>query len=347
MRPAPSRAPPSSYRAMPLRRRRFMTLALGAFAWPTVQGNARAEPDPGAAARRIGVLTLAVGPSSPLTEAFRVALRERGYVEGRDLAFEYRFAAGAADRLPAMAAELVGRDVDVIVTESNAAAAAAKRATRTIPVVMAVAGDPVRAGVVASLSHPGGNVTGLTLIHPELSGKRLQLLKEAVPALARVAVLSNSASPASTELLRETEAAARSLGVQSVAIPVRGPDELQAAFRSIASAKPGGIVVIPDGIFDFARRRVVDFASAARLPGVFPSRAFAEAGGTMSYGPDLSASFRAAADFVDAILRGAKPADLPIQRPTKFEFVVNLAGARAIGLDIPRALILRADEVIG
>lgn len=295
---------------------------------------------------RIGVLTLAVAPSTPLAEAFRQGLREHGYVEGQNLAFEYRYAEGRADRLPALAAELVRLKVDVIVTESNMAALAAKRATETIPIVMAIAGDPVKAGVVGSLARPGGNVTGLTLMHPELSGKRLQLLKEAVPRIALVAVIWNPTDPAAVDFLRETEVAARSLGLRLHAIEARAPAELDAAFKAVADARPSAFFTLPGGMFQDNQTRILEFAKKNRLPGVFPNRVFVEAGGLISYGPNLAASSRRAAAFVDKLLKGAKPADLPIEQPTKFELVINLKTARALGLTIPASVLVRADQAI-
>jgi ABC-type uncharacterized transport system substrate-binding protein len=284
--------------------------------------------------------------STPLAEAFRQGLREHGYVDGQNIVLEFRFAAGRTDRLPALAAELVRLNVDAIVTESNAAALAAKNATQTIPIVMAIAGDPVKAGVVDDLARPGRNITGLTLIHPELSGKRLQLLKEAVPRIGLVAVIWNPTSPGGADLLRETEAAARSLSLKVDAIAVRAPADLDAAFKAATDARPNALFVIPDGIFDYNRTRIVEFAMKSHLPGVFPSQAFAEAGGLMSYGPELAANLRRAAAFVDKILKGTKPADLPIEQPTKFELVINLKTAKALGITIPQSLLLRANQVI-
>ena len=304
------------------------------------------DAQPPAKFARIGLLTLAVAPSTPLAEAFRQGLREHGYVEGQNLAFEYRYAEGRADRLPALAAELVRLKVDVIVTESNMAALAAKSATETIPIVMAIAGDPVKAGVVGSLARPGGNVTGLTLMHPELSGKRLQLLKEAVPRIALVAVIWNPTDPAAVDFLRETEVAARSLGLRLHVIEARAPAELDAAFKAVADARPSAFFTLPGGMFQDNQTRILEFAKKNRLPGVFPNRVFVEAGGLISYGPNLAASSRRAAAFVDKLLKGAKPADLPIEQPTKFELVINLKTARALGLTIPASVLVRADQAI-
>ncbi len=295
---------------------------------------------------RIGILTLAVASSTPLFEAFRQGLREHGYVEGQNIAFEYRFAQGRADRLPTMAAELVSMKVDVIVTESVAAALAAKRATQTISIVMAISGDPVGAGLVASLPRPGGNVTGLSLLAPELSGKRLQLLTGAAPRTTRVAVIWNPVSPASAGYLRETEAAARSLGLQLQPVEVRSPTDLDAAFKAVARARPSALITLADGMLADNRTRIVEFAVKRRLPGIFPHREWADAGGLMAYGPSFASNFRHAAIYVDKILKGAKPADLPVEQATRFELVVNLKTAKALGLTIPQTILIRADQVI-
>jgi putative ABC transport system substrate-binding protein len=253
---------------------------------------------------------------------------------------------GRADRLPSLAAELVRLKVDVIVTESNVAALAAKHATQTIPVVMAIAGDPVKAGVVSSLARPGGNVTGLTLMNRELSGKRLQLLKEVAPKIAGVAVIWNPTDPPAADFLRETETAAQSLGLKLYAIEARSSAELDAAFKAVADARPNAFFTLPGGMFQDNKTRIFDFARKNRLPGVFSNREYAEAGGLMSYGPSFTDLFRRAAGYVDKILKGAKPANLPIEQPTKFELVINLKTAKALGLTIPPSVLARADQVI-
>jgi putative ABC transport system substrate-binding protein len=295
---------------------------------------------------RIGVLTLWVGSTTPLAEAFRQGLREHDYVEGHNVTFEYRSVQGRADRLPSLAAELVRLKVDVIVTESNVAALAAKHATQTIPVVMAIAGDPVAAGVVRSLARPGGNVTGLTLMNRELSGKRLQLLKEIAPKIAVVAVIWNPTDPPAADFLRETETAAQSRGLKIHAIEARSPAELDAAFKAVADARPDAFFTLPGGMFQDNKTRIFDFARKNRLPGVFSNREYAEAGGLLSYGPSFADLFRRAAGYVDKILKGAKPADLPIEQPTIYELVINLKTAKALGLTIPPSLLQRADQVI-
>jgi putative ABC transport system substrate-binding protein len=296
---------------------------------------------------RIGILTLISASSAPhLFEEFRQGLRERGYVEGQNIALEYRSPQGQADRLPSMAAELVSMKVDVIATESVAAALAAKNATQTIPIVMAISGDPVGAGLVASLPRPGGNVTGLSQLAPELSGKRLQLLKEAAPKTTRVAVIWNPVSPASAGYLRESEAAARSLGLQLQPVEARSPADLDAGFKAVTRARPSALITLADGMLASQRTRIVEFAAKGRLPAIFPIREFAEAGGLMTYGPNTAENFRRAATFVDKILKGTKPADLPVEQPTRFELVINMKTAKALGITFPPSILIRADQVI-
>lgn len=295
---------------------------------------------------RIGILTLGVAPTSPLAQSFRKGLRDLGYVEGRDLMLDFRFAQGKAENLPDLAAELARGRVDVIVTESNAAAIAAKDAAPATPVVMALAGDPITAGVVDSLGRPGGNVTGLTLVVPELSAKRLQFMNDVAPGVDLVAVLWNPSNPAAEDSMKETAAAARALGVRLRSIAVRSPNELERALAAAAKVRPGGLISLADSMLAAQSARIVRFALDHRLPAVFPQREFAEQGGLLSYGPNLAALFRRAAVFVDKILKGAKPADLPTEQPTEFELVVNLRTAKALGITIPNALLQRADEVI-
>ena len=295
---------------------------------------------------RIGVLTLSVASSTPIFEAFRQGLREYGYVEGQNIALEFRFAQGRPEKLPAMAAELVHMKVEVIVTESVLAAREAKQATGTIPIVTAIHGDPVGAGLVASLTRPGGNVTGLSLLAPELSGKRLQLLKEVTPKATQVAAIWNAANPAAARYLTETRSAARSLGVQLQSVEVRHPSDLDAAFETVTGARASALITLPDGMLLANKTRIIEFAAKSRLPALFPDQEFAEAGGLMAYGPSLASNFRRAAAYVDKILKGAKPADLPIEQPTKFELTINLKTAKALGLTIPQSVLGRADQVI-
>jgi ABC-type uncharacterized transport system substrate-binding protein len=296
---------------------------------------------------RIGFLgTGAPAETAPRVEAFRQGLRDLGYVEGRNIAIEYRWADGKVERLPAFAVEFVGLKVDVIVATSTPAAVAAKNAIRTIPIVFVTAADPVGSKLVASIAHPDGNVTGLSLLAPEIVAKQLELLKEAVPKASRVAVLSNPANPHTALLVKETEAAARSLRVRVQLLGVRGADAFDTAFSAITKERPGALFVLFDPLFVGHRTRIVEFANKNRLPAMYPHREYAETGGLMAYGSDLRDNFRRAAIYVDKILKGAKPGDLPIEQPTKFELVINLKTAKALGLTLPPSLLQRADEVI-
>jgi putative ABC transport system substrate-binding protein len=291
---------------------------------------------------RIGILTPAAEASTPSLEAFRQGLRDLGYVEGQTIVLEYRFAAGQNERLPVLAAELVHLQVDLMVTSSGAGAQAARDATETIPIVTATGGDHV----VASLARPGGNITGLTLITPELGGKRLNLLKEALPHVSRIAVLQNAANPTTPAALREIEAAARVLGLQLQSLAVRHPDELDRVFAVMTREGAEALLVPGDAVFWYHRTRVVALAAQHRLPAVFDAREFAEAGGLMTYGPSVLDSFRRAATYVDKILKGTKPSDLPVEQPIKFELVINLKTAQALSLTIPPSLLFQADEVL-
>jgi ABC-type uncharacterized transport system substrate-binding protein len=296
---------------------------------------------------RIGVLWAnAPTVASPLAEAFRQGLRELGYVEGQHIALEERWAEDRLDRLPALAAELVQRNVDLIVTGATVPIQAVQHATKTIPIIMAMSNDPVESGFVASLARPGGNITGLSLVSPEVSEKRLELLKEVIPTISRVAVLWNAANPSHPLLLRETEAAARVLRVQLQALEARGPAEFDRAFLAMTREHVGALVVLPDTMFRAQQRRLVDLAAQSRLPTMYWSRELADAGGLMSYGANIPAMFRRAATFVDKVLKGAKPADLPVEQPMKFEFIINLKTAQALGLTIPPTLLFQADEVL-
>jgi putative tryptophan/tyrosine transport system substrate-binding protein len=296
---------------------------------------------------RIGVLWL-YSPTiaSPFAEAFRQGLRGLGYVEGQNIALEERWAEGRFDRLPSLAAELVRLNVDIIVTTSTPGAQAGQQATKSIPIVLTLVSDPVKSGLVGSLARPGGNVTGLSLMHPDLTGKRLELLKEVIPKLSRVAVLSNSANPIIPPLLRETEAAARALGIQLQVVEVRGPTEFDGAFSAMTRDRAGALVVLPDGIFQNERRRIAALAVKSRLPAMYAWREAVEDGGLMSYGASVPDIFRRAATYVDKILKGAKPAELPVEQPIKFEFVINLKAAKQISLTIPPNVLARADKVI-
>jgi putative tryptophan/tyrosine transport system substrate-binding protein len=325
-------------------RRAFIgSLAIGLLAAPLAAGAQQR-----AAVARIGWLSQG-SPTDPATgsrEAFRQGMRELGYVEGQNIVFEERWAEGKAERLPSLAAELVGRKVDVIVAGGTLAPLAAMRATKTIPIVLGAAGAPVETGLVSSLAKPGGNVTGLSNLSADLTAKRLQLLKEVVPGVTRVAVLWNAANPVAAVVMRETEAAARRLGLPVQSLEVRGPDDFEKALPAAMSGGAGALFVIDDPLVFTARLRIGDFAVRNRLPMTAFYRPFAEAGGLMSFGANLADLFHRAAIYVDKILRGAKPGDLPIEQPTKFELVINLKTAKALGLTIPQSLLQRADQVI-
>jgi putative ABC transport system substrate-binding protein len=279
-------------------------------------------------------------------EALRQGLRERGYVEGRNIALEPRWAEGKYDRYPALAADLVRSKVDVIVAWSGPATKAAQEATRTIPIVMSLVNDPVGSGLVASLARPGGNVTGTTIMAPDVVGKRLALLKEVVPKVSRVAVLQHPDNPASASLVREAEAAARALGVQLQILGVRNSAEIDSAFAAMTRERADAFLNLPDAIFDNHQRQILELAAKRRLPAIAGNRQYAEAGGLLAYGPDFLALERRAATYVDKILKGAKPADLPVEQPTKFELVLNLRTAKALGLTFPPSILVRAESVI-
>jgi putative ABC transport system substrate-binding protein len=293
---------------------------------------------------RIGFLS--TGGPGQNTEAFRVGLQELNYIVGQNIAIEYRWAAGRDDRLPDLAAELVRMKVDVIVSTSSSAARAAQQATKTIPIVMSVSGDPVGTGLIASLARPGGNITGLTILSPELSGKRLELLKEAFPKVARVAVLWNPASPDKQLDFKETQAVARSLGVQLQSLEVRGAKDFDKVFQAATKERTQALITLSDPVTGSQGRRIMDFAAKSRLPAIYGDSAFVEAGGLMAYGPNISDLYRRAAFFVDKILKGTKPGDLPVQQPIRFELVINLDTAKKIGLSMPPELLTRADKVI-
>ena len=294
---------------------------------------------------RIGILTPAASSSTKAFDAFRDGLGELGYIEGANIKIEYRLAAWDYGRLPAMAADLVRLPVDVIVTDTRRAAEIAQEATQTIPIVAATIGaDPVAAGLAASLAHPGGNVTGFTGVGAELSGKRVQLLKDTVPGASRIAALWNPAMPVLT--LRATEEAARTLGLELRTVEVGAPDEITAGFEAAVGAGAEALVVLPDVMFAHERARIIALAAQHRLPAIYEDREYAIDGGLLTYGRDVLEQFRLAAGYVDKILKGAKPADLPIQQPTRFQLVVNLKAAKALGLTIPPAILDLADEVI-
>ena len=294
---------------------------------------------------RIGYLSMRSGPSY-LEEAFRQGLRALGYVEGQNIAIEYRWVNFKPGRAATLAAELVHLQVDAIVcTGGRVPAAAAKGATATIPIVF-TASDPVRAGLVLSLDRPGGNLTGINLLAGELNVKRLDLLTAAVPGVARVAVFANPANPGTARGLQDLDGAARGLRVKLQVLHVRERQGIDDAFAAIARERAQALLVMNDPLFEIQRERIVDLAAKHRLPGIFQWREFAEAGGLLSYGTNLADMYRRLATYVDKILKGAKPADLPVEQPTKFELVINLKTAKALGLTIPPAVLARADEVI-
>jgi putative ABC transport system substrate-binding protein len=294
---------------------------------------------------RIGYL--APVAASLLAEGFRRGLREVGYVEGQNVVIVYRSAEGRFDRLPGLAAELVGENVDVIVAQVTQASLAAKNATRTIPIVMLGVGDPVGAGLIQSISRPGGNITGTSGVAVAVVGKSLQLLTEVVPRVSRVAVLWNPANSVfQTQLLRETEAAARTLRVELRLVKARSPGELDSTLRAMSGQDAEAILILSDPVFATHRVRIVELVAKTHLPAMYGIREAAEAGGLMSYGPDYVELGRRGATYVDRILKGAKPADLPVEQPTKFELVVNLRTAKALGLTIPPSVLARADEII-
>ena len=315
------------------------TLALATLAAPAA---AAAQKVP-----RIGFLASISANSAPArVEAFRLGLRELGWVEGQSVTIEWRWAEGRDDRLLGLAEELVRLKVDVIVTVGATTTHTARRATAAIPIVFASAGDAVAAGLVASLARPGGNVTGLTVIAPDLSGKRLEMLREVVPRFTRLAVLSNPTNPVSVPELKETQVAARSLGLQIQSLEVAGPGGFASAFSAMTRERAGALIVLSDAMFLGRNAQIVGHATKSRLPAIFWTREFPEAGGLMSYGPNTAALWRRAATYADKILKGAKPADLPVQQPTRFELVLNMKTAKALGIKFPQSILIRAEQVI-
>ena len=306
-----------------------------------------AHAQPPARVPRIGFLWLgAASAAAPRLKAFQEGLRELGYVDGRTIAIEYRFAEGDPDRLRVLATELAHRRVALIITFGEASILAARKATNTIPIVAALAGDLVRPGHAASLARPGGNVTGLVDISPELSAKRVQLLKELLPNASRLAVLWNPTNRVKAADFRETQGAARALGIELRSVEVKGANTLEPAFAAMKRAPVDALLVLSDAFINTHRRRILEFAAKSRLPGMYFSREWVEAGGLLAYGPAEPDMFRRAATYVDKILKGASPADLPIEQPTKLELVINLGTAKALDLAIPQSVLIRADQVI-
>ncbi len=313
----------------------------------TVPRASEAQQD--AKVSRIGYLATNLAGNPHGREAFRQGLSDLGYVEGRNVVIEYRDAEGKLERLPALATELVALKVDVIVAASTAAALAAKQATRTLPIVFPVVADPVTEALVTSLARPGGNVTGSSNLAPELVGKRLEQLTQAVPGVSRVAVLwhpGNLGDRTEKDILKAAEVAARALGVRLQFVEARGPEDFNRAFSVMTRARAGALTVLASSMFFGERSHLVDLAAKNRLPAVYTSREYVDAGGLMSYGPNQAELYRRAATYVDKILKGAKPGDLPVEQPTKFELIINLKTAKALGLAIPPALLGRADEVV-
>lgn len=322
-------------------RRLLVALSVGEFA---LAGPVRARAPTGV--RQVGVLSpFSASVAAPLHHAFRLGLNDLGWVEGKNVNIEYRYADGSGDRLNELAAELVRLKVDVIVTSVTADALAAQKATRTIPIVVAV-GDPVELGLVKSLARPGGNVTGLSTMSVETAGKRLELLTHMLPKLSRVAVLWDPQSPISTLAWKETQLPARRLGVELHPLEVRSPDELDKAVENAVRSGADAIDIMPGPVFTSNLKRIADLTAKSRLPSIFPFPAYADAGGLATFGPDRVDLFRRAATFVDKILKGARPADLPIDRAIRFELVVNMNAAKALGITIPDSVLLRADRLI-
>jgi putative ABC transport system substrate-binding protein len=328
-----------------IRRRKFLaTLGGAAAAWPLTARAQQVGKVP-----RIGYLSPGSASPGPLAyhDEFERGLRELGYIEGRNIVIEYRFADGKFDRLGALAAELVQLNVDVIVSLVTQASLAAKNATSTIPIVIVSVGDPVGAGLVASLARPGANVTGNSGMTTEVIGKGLGLFKQTVPNVSPVAVMWNPDNVVyQGQILRETEVAARTLNIQLQMFGARGPDEFDRTFGAITSARAASLLVLPDPVFSAHTARIAAFADESRLPALYGLREHAAAGGLMAYGPNYADLYRRAASYVDKILKGAKPADLPVEQPTKFEFVINLKTATTLGLTIPPGVLAIADEVI-
>jgi putative tryptophan/tyrosine transport system substrate-binding protein len=324
-----------------MRRREFIKAIVGSTAWPLA---ARAQVSKPAL---VGILWAGSAASNAANfEAFRDAMRKLGYIEGRNVRFEYRLADGMIDRFPGLAAELVALNPDVIVSGPLPASLAVQKATSTIPIVMGTGADPVGFGLVKSLAHPGGNITGVANFAEQLASKQLDLMRELLPRLSRVAVLVNVTNPLHVPQWRETQAAAIKAGIALVPFELQKAEQLEAAFAMFTRERADALLVPPDVTFNTHRRRIAELAVSARLPAVYFNRAQAQDGGLMSYGPYIPEGYRRAATYVDKILKGAKPGDLPVEQPTKIEFVINLKTAKALGLEIPPQLLARADEVI-
>jgi putative tryptophan/tyrosine transport system substrate-binding protein len=294
---------------------------------------------------RIGVL-FPGGPGGSWLEAFRQGLHDLKYIEGKNIIIEYRFAKGNSERIPDLAADLIHKKVDLIITSGTAQARAIQQVTTATPILVVVTGDPVGTGIVASLARPGGNITGFSVMSPELSGKRLELLKEVAPKIKHVGVLWDAFQPDNIHDFKTTQLAARALGLKLQSLEVRGAEDLEGAFLIAVKQRLNALVVIGGGVVNIHQKRILAFEAENRLPAMHEQLWFAEAGGLMAYGVNLADLFRRSATYVDKILKGAKPADLPVQQPTKFEFIINLKAAQQIGLTIPPNVLMRADKVI-
>ena len=324
-----------------MKRREFIALLGSAAAWPlTARAQGRGENT-----WRLGILQPGA-PPEPLVEVLQQRLHELGYVQGTNIDFEYRWALGKLERLTDLAKELVSSNVDLITTLSTPAALAALNSTKTIPIVFTGVGDPVGARVVPNLAQPGGNVTGISLLATELSAKRLELLREIVTNVSRIAMLWNDTNPSMVLRAQETQKAAAKFGVEIQSVGVHVPIDLDAAFIGIQSGHNDALLTLVDPFTREHRKRIVDFAAQTHLPAIYEAREFVEAGGLVSYGPSLTATHRRAAEYIDKIFRGAKPADLPVEQPSKFELLIDMRTAKSLGVTIPQAVLLRADEVI-
>ena len=323
-----------------MNRREFITLVGGAAAWPVT---ARAQSK----IPRIGFLGNSTAAlEANLLDAFREGLRELGYEEGRNIIIEYRWADGKYDHFPVLVAELIAAKVDAIVTAGTPAALAVKNATTTVPLVMVAVGDPIGTGLVPSLARPGGNLTGLSSIAPDLEGKRLQLLREVTPALSYVAMFINSLNPFHVSSMKQAHEAAQAMGIKLQLHDIRKSEDLDEAFAAIRKERPDALLILADRVFLHNRERIVDFANEQRLPNVNAYKELVEVGGLMSYGPSYEDMHKRAAIYVDKILKGAKPADLPIEQPSKFTFIVNIKAAKTLGVTVPSQLLGLADQLI-
>ena len=327
-------------------KRRELVALIGGAAASSLSWSLAARAQPGKV-WRIGMLdTTSAQLNAPNLDAFRRGLRQLGYVEGQNLAIDYRSADGRLDRIPELASELVRRNVDIIVTRGTPSALAAKNATATIPIVMAAIGEPVETGLVASLARPGGNVTGLSAFVTELVAKRVELLREVIPRIARLALLDNMSNRSVPPQWEETKRAAGALGIEPQLLDVRKPEDIERAFDAAVAQRADALAVGNDSVVIASRRRVAELAEKFRLPAIYATREFVDSGGLLSYAAHYPDLYRRAAAYVDKIFKGEKPADLPVEQPTKFEMVVSLKAAKAIGLEFPPLLLARADEVI-